>query len=176
MTLAELIASMPGETTATDAQVLAWLQELLPIPRTVSVVDVRNYLTTQLLGSGAGQRSVLDAIREYAEDGTVAGSSVAEQAPAARRSGARMILEMLRHGGADASFLIDDANVAAQFTALGNDGGNGPGILSGAQLNAIAALATDQAPRWTTADVDWRDPAGGTETDRRLHDISVARQ
>jgi len=152
VTLAELIATMPGEATATDAEVLAWLEESVAVPRTVSTHEVREYLSTQINGTGLTQRSALDAIREYAESGTVAGASAGETASGARRSGARMILELLRYGG-DNVFRVDDANVAAQFTSLGPDGGNGPAVLTGAQLTAIAALSSGTAPRWQASGI-----------------------
>lgn len=119
------------------------------VPAEATVDQVRQFLITELDGAGAAQRSALDMVREYAEDGTVRGVSAGENAPEARRSGGQMIWYMLSEatggeggGGIDPFFPVDDTNVQAQFIAIGSDGGNGPGVLTNAQLNAIDALAT----------------------------------
>ena len=106
---------------------------------------MREYLQTQINGSGATQRSVMDMIREYAVDGTVRGVAGSETAPAARRSGAQMIWQTLQWD--TGTFLVDDTEVSAQFVSLGADGGNGPSIFTGAQLTAIDGLATRAVSR-----------------------------
>ena len=92
-------------------------------------------------------------IREYAEDGTVRGALGAETAKAARQSAAQMIWYMLRREGIEAGFPVDNTNIRTQFISLGNDGGNGPDVLTNVQLNAIDALATKLASRGV--EIDW---------------------
>ncbi len=73
-------------------------------PAAVRVDQVRQYLTTQISGTAANQRSLIDMLREYAEDGTVRGVAGAETGPEARRSGAQMIWYMLQLEDSDVQF------------------------------------------------------------------------
>lgn len=116
------------------------------VARSVSSADVRNYLIGQINGAGVNARSSFDMVREYAIDGTVRGASAGETAPEARRSGASMIWLILLMS-VDNQFAVDDPAISAQFIAIGPDGGNGPSVLTGAQLNAIDALATGTVSR-----------------------------
>jgi len=111
-----------------------------------TVSNVRQYLITQISGLGVNKRSVIDMIREYFEAGTVRGVPVGV-APEARRSAAGMIWFMLGLSDSAAGFPVDDSNVAANFKALGNDGGNGPDILSNDQLLEIADLGKRSVSR-----------------------------
>jgi hypothetical protein len=140
--LARGYAGMSDAETAIDLNT-----NLRDVPGTVLVENVFNYLTTQLDGSGLNQRSTYDMIREYAEAGTVRGAAPGGSGTVARRSGARMILERLRYGGASAVFQVDNDNIRNQFLALGADSGNGPSVLTNQQLLELDALATRQASR-----------------------------
>lgn len=149
MALKELLETNPDwPGSLTNQQALDWLKELVSSPVYVTAAEVRAYLITQVNGMGAAQRSTLDALREYAEEGTVAGASAGETAPEARRSGAKAILEMMRYGGDQARFSIHDPTTRALFTSLGTDGGNGPSVFTSAQLSALEALGEETVPRW----------------------------
>ena len=150
--LRALIDSDPvNNPPATDAQVQSWLNAPVTTGRLVLVSELRTWMTTQVYGTGAGKRMLRDALHEFGSAGTVAGAAFTGTAAAARRSAARDILDMLRTADAGEGFPVDDPNVAASFLSLGSDGGNGPGLLSGAQLSAIAAAAEQSVPRWSTA-------------------------
>ena len=112
-----------------------------------SVNVVRQYLIAQIDGSGVDQRSSIDMIREYFEQGTVRGVSASETAPAARRSAAGMIWYMLQREDSDAGFPLDNSNISANFIAISSDGGSGPSILTNTQLNDIADLGKENITR-----------------------------
>lgn len=151
-TLRELIDSEPANSGRTDAEVLAWLKEVVDVPRLVLVPELRTYMATQAYGSGLGKRTLWDAIREFADVGTVAGGAFAGNAAAARRSAAKGITLMLAAGGEGEGFPVQSQVVVDAFTALGNDGGNGPALLTSAQLLAIQALAAESKQRWALQD------------------------
>jgi hypothetical protein len=114
------------------------------------VDDVRQYLITQINGTGNSQRSAVAMIQEFAESGTVRGVvPTVTPGPSldARRSGAKMIWYMLQREDSLAVFPVENANVAAQFVGIGPDSGNGPSVLTGAQLLEIQALATQTVSR-----------------------------
>lgn len=131
-----------GYSGMSDVQVATDLNtEYRNVQAFVTADQVRQYLITQLSGTGVNQRSSLDMIREFAEAGTVRGGPPSGNAPDARRSGAQMIWYMLQREDTDARFPVDDANIRTQFIAIGPDGGNGPSVLTAAQLAALDALA-----------------------------------
>lgn len=154
LALKALIDTEPANAARTDAEVLAWLMELVDAPREVSVDAVRQYLITQIDGTGSDQRASLDLIREVAESSTIRGASIptsgGNAGNLARMSGARAIWWVLGRGDGEAVFPVDDPNVRSQFLALGP---SGLAILTSAQLNAIDALAVDQKRRDVAAGI-----------------------
>ena len=97
-------------------------------------------MATQVFGTGLGKRTLWDALDEFGTLGTVGGGAYAHASKEARMSAARGIIKMLAHGSEGEGFEVNDAVVKAAFVSLGNDGGNGPAILTTAQLLAIEAL------------------------------------
>lgn len=140
-----------GYAAMTDRQVADSLNMVNRSANRLALVqEVRSYLATELNGTGNNQRSSLDMVREFAEAGTVRGTAPTvnpTQSLAARRSACQMIWCMLRYGFANEGFLVGNANVRAQFASIGPDGGNGPNVLTTAQLTAIAALAAGAVSR-----------------------------
>ena len=90
---------------------------LLVKPGARDVPELRTYLTTQVYGTGLGKRTLWDAIREFADVGTVGGAAFTGNAEAARRSAAKGITLMLAHGGEGEGFPVDEAVVADAFVA-----------------------------------------------------------
>ena len=140
-----------GYAGMTDAEALESL--LTPnrtIAKTVSVDAVRQYLITQINGTGNNQRSAIALVQEFAELGTVRGAAPTVTPTAslqARRSGCQMLWYMLGLADSTAFFPVTDANVVAQFVGIGPDGGTGPSVLTAAQLTAIGALAEQVVSR-----------------------------
>jgi hypothetical protein len=130
-----------GYSAMTNEQIAASLNTVnRTVPRIATIRDVRTYLSTQINGFGADQRSVLAMVQEFADAGTVRGGAAPGNVTAARRSACQMIWTMLRFGFAEDGFQVGNTNIRNQFIALGPDSGNGVGIFTTAQLTAIAAL------------------------------------
>jgi hypothetical protein len=138
-----------GYAAMTDIQAANDLNtNMRTVTKVATVSEVRQYLLTQLSGTGLTQRAVWDMLIEFGNLGTVRGIPPAGvTAIDARRSGARAIMKFLETGNADEGFLVKNTNIRNQFIALGNDGGNGPSIFTSQQLLDIEALAEQQVSR-----------------------------
>jgi hypothetical protein len=145
VTLTALIATMPGEATATDADVLAWLHETVPGWQDVPWLEFAVWLHTQGL------------TRAALTTAATTGGTVATQ------TAAQHLLDCLTAGQ---PLSASDSRVRAIV--------NASGLPAGAKT-ALIALATTTAVRWSLSGVDWSAPMDGPETARRLHDIAGAR-
>lgn len=132
--IADIIATMPGESTATDAEVLAWLQEevtvYVAIPWTRYVV---------LLGGRGWYSTRLESV--VADDGQ----------DAADRRAADLLLSVLRSGQALAA---DDADVRGILQAA-------PSLPEGLKSDLVSA-ASLSVPRFSAASL--RDYGGDDDS------------
>lgn len=153
-TLAELIALMPDEATATTAEVDAWLDES---------VAVLGHATANTLSAWAAQTGM----RVRLEDGISANESVTVRGLALT---ARDLL--WRDNGID----LGDPRVGPLLDAMESATlQDAAPLLSSTNRAALEAAATKQVKRWTLAsDCDWTkdEPVGNA---RRLYDIARAR-
>lgn len=152
-----------GYATMSDQEVADSLNVVdRNVPKPVLTNQVLEYLSRQINGTGVNQRAALSMMREFAEKGTVRGAVPTMTAGAARQSAADMIWQMLQYGSVDTVFDVTNANIQAQFTSIGPDSGNGPSVLTSAQLTEIQNLASQPVSRGT--EIGWWGIDGMTVT------------
>ncbi len=152
LTLKNLIDSDPTNAPpATDADVLAWLETIVPKVDRCSQGDLI-IISTKYDIEGVCEEAKADAT-------TMVGSYKKR----ALAMGYQRV--MRRNEGIDVAnpntIPMLDLMVAAN-------------LMPQAAEDEIIAAATKNVPRWTGA-IDWRDPTDAAETARRLHDVAAAR-
>lgn len=122
MTLAELIATMPGESTATDAEVLTWLQTAVDTWQDIPWLELTIWTHT----SGVDRPTL--------ETAASSGATVED------RTAAQHVIDCINAGQPLSASKQQVRDII------------GASSLSGTAKTALTALATTQAPRWTFRD------------------------